>query len=34
VIYDENKKIVDKKCGAKLTHEELKEKLLLPNTDM
>jgi hypothetical protein len=28
VIYDENKKIVDKKCGAKLTKEQLTEKLL------
>lgn len=28
VIYDENKNIVDKQCGAKLTYDELKEKML------
>lgn len=28
VIYDENKKIIDKKCGAKVTKEELAQKLL------
>lgn len=28
VIYDENKQIIDKKCGAKLTKEDLQTKLL------
>lgn len=32
IIYDENKQIIDKKCGAKVTKEDLEAKLLPSNT--
>lgn len=32
IIYDENKQILEKKCGWKLTFEELEQKLLIPET--
>lgn len=33
VIYDEEKQIIDKACGAKLTFEELEAKLITDNTN-
>lgn len=34
VIYDENGKIIEKKCGGKLTSDELKDKLITQNTSL
>jgi len=33
VIYDENKQVIDKKCGAKVTKQDLEEKLLPPTLE-
>jgi len=33
IIYDENKNIIEKKCWAKLTYEDLKEKLLVSKSN-
>jgi hypothetical protein len=33
VIFDENKNIINKVCGGKISHEELQAQLLIPNTN-